>query len=136
MIENIQHALDTIGFIYREGDIDLIFFGHILGMVSNDAEDLPLNKTPARRVADAISLVEFLVSTGDFYVGHTIRGAEGKYTDVPFPRGISEFKEIINDIFLEEGLDGDNLIVSSWIRKLNIGSEPPVIPNRILEIFK
>ncbi|MFS8057227.1 hypothetical protein QD357_31180 [Rhizobium sp. BR 317] len=134
MIETSQHAYETIRYIYREGDIDLIFFGQILGMVSNDPDDAPLNKAPEQRIADAISLVEFLVSTGDFYVGRTSKGSNGKYADIPFA-GISEFKEMVGNIFLNEGLDGDNLITCSWIRKLTIGSKPPAIPNRVVELF-
>ncbi len=39
------------------------------------------------------------------------------------------------DIFAREGIDSDNLIVFSWVKKLNIGKKPQDIPERIIALF-
>jgi len=130
-----QRANDIVNYLYEEGDIDLTYFGHILGMVSADQDDIPFDKTPEQRLADAITLVEFLVCSGDFYIGHTLGKEDGKYIDAPLSGGLEQFKIEAMDFFEREGIDSDNLIIFSWVKKVNIGKKPQDIPERIVALF-
>ncbi|MBB3457258.1 hypothetical protein FHT86_005576 [Rhizobium sp. BK313] len=131
-----QRANDIVNYLYDEGDIDLTFFGHILGMVSADENDVSFEKSAEQRLSDAITLVDFLVSSGDFYVGQTMGKQDGKYIDVPLSGGLEEFRNEAMDIFAKEGIDGDNLIVFSWIKKKKIGKKAPPLPGHIIDLFR
>lgn len=130
-----DHANETVKYIYQEGDIDLIFFGHILSMVSADAEDIPLKKNPERRLSDAIKLVDFLVSSGDFYVGRTVMQQDGTYSDVPFENGFQDFLGAVNETFSQKGIDDIDLLTGSWIKKTQVGRDAPPISSEISSLF-
>jgi hypothetical protein len=130
-----KRANDIVNYLYAEGDIDLTYFGHILGMVSANENDIAFDKSAEQRLMDAITLVEFLVSSGDFYIGHTLGKQDGKYVDAALSGGLEQFKSEAMDIFEKEGIDSDSLIIFSWIKKINIGKKAPSIPERIIELF-
>jgi hypothetical protein len=135
MKTKFERAIDTIEYIYEEGDIDLIFFGHIVSMISFDEDSNLLPKTPLRRLADGFKLVSFLVSSNDFYVAQTVGYPDGSYEDFRFA-SLDEFQEMASQLFREGGLDDIDFKVGSWVRKTKIGTPAPPIPPEIVDLFE
>jgi len=128
-------ATELIEDIYREGDIDIIFFGQLLCDVSGKQVDIgeaiSYCKLPEQRVADAIRLVDFLVARGDFYIQRSHRHEDGMFSYLPFRSGMPEFEAFVWQQFANEGVDGIGLIWTTSIVKILPGRRPPDIPDHI-----
>lgn len=131
-----QYASDMLKYLYEEGDRDLIFFGQILGVVSYDENDNLFRKTPERRLSDAIKLVNYLISLGDFDIGRTLKQKDGEYINVLYKNGLSEFLINANELFSKNGIDDIDLNSGIWLKKLHIGQSISRIPNEITELFR
>ncbi len=130
-----QYASDMLNYLYEEGDRDLIFFGQILGVVSYDENDNLFSKTSERRFNDAIKLVNYLISLGDFDIGRTLKQKDGTYINVIYNNGLSEFLLNANELFSKNGIDDMDLNSGIWLKKLHIGQSKSRIPNKITELF-
>lgn len=130
-----QYAIDMLDYLYEEGDRDLIFFGQILGVVSYDRNDRLFDKTPERRIADAIKLVDYLISSGDFKAGQTQKQQDGSYTHIFFQNELHEFGMNANVMFSQNGIDDVDLNSGIWLKKVRIGQSVSAIPNEILALF-
>ncbi|RXZ36329.1 hypothetical protein D9O50_07255 [Oxalobacteraceae bacterium CAVE-383] len=131
---NSEYAVDMLNYFYEEGDRDLIFFGQILGAVSYDDEDRLFDKTPEQRMTDAIKLVNYLISLGDFDVGRTIE-QDGTCTYSFYKNGFQEFCVAANEMFSKNGIDNINLHAEIWLKKIHVGLPAPTIPNDIVKLF-
>ncbi|MDR2153545.1 MAG: hypothetical protein LBE78_00755 [Burkholderiaceae bacterium] len=133
---NTQYTIDLFDDLYSEGDIDIIFFAQILGMVSYGKDDFKFNKSSEKRMADALKLVDYLVSLGDFNVGKTLKMPDGTFAYNTYKEGFSEFYADANKIYSKNGIDDIDLMCSLWLKKLHIGQSAPIIPNEIMKLFE
>lgn len=132
----LSYAMEMFDDLYGEGDRDIVFFGHILGMVTYDQDDVALGKRPAKRLEDAITLVSYLVSEKDFPIGCAQEGMNGEVFYVPFERGLEGFKKCVTEIFEEKGIDHINLFVGTYLQKTHLTPAPKSLPDFIVDLFK
>jgi hypothetical protein len=132
---NSQYAFDMLDYLYEEGDRDLIFFGQILGMVSYDRNDNLVDKSPEKRIADAIKLVEYLISDGGFEAGQTVKRQDGTFVYDLYQGGLREFCMHVNEMYAQYGIDGVDLNSAIWLKKSQPGRPESTVPPEIIELF-
>ena len=130
-----DRAHEVMDYLYSEGDVDIILFGYVLGLVSSDGNDNLYKKSPRKRLTDAIALVRFLLSSGDFKVGKTFRD-DGDNIKYEIFSDFEKFIEIVNSSFLKGGIDDVDLITQTWLKKIIRNDRLPKIPEYIEDIFK
>lgn len=131
-----KYALEMIDSLFEEGDHDFIFFNQILDAVSFDENDLPVAKSIQQRTKDALKLVEYFISLGNFDVGCMERGQKDDLAYVPCAGGFDEFCKRAEHLISQNGLEDDYLNFGMRLRKLHQGALPPPITQEIESIFK
>ncbi len=132
---SLENAREVLELVYDGGERDIELFGYVIGYASGDFDDNWFEKTDDERILDAVKLCEYFVSTGDFSVGQTIDRDEGKFDYVIFD-DFSDFRKTVDDIYREKGIEDIDLLVSTWLKKTNLGTKAPrLIPGNIAEIF-
>lgn len=134
-MRNSKYCQKMLQYIYNEGDIDIIFFGQIIGVVSFDENDLSFGKAPLKRLADGLALVNYLVSIGDFFLGENRRLAGGGIVCEICSDGFQRFSELANSFFLRGGIDDVDLNSGIWLKKNQVGKLPPRVPLEIDALF-
>ena len=128
---DIQSFVDDI---YAEGDIDLLFFGFIVGYVSHDANDHSFGKFDGQIFEDTAKLIEYLVATGDFVAGRMRETEDGvKFTS--YTNGFVEFESVARQCMHDSGLRCEALYWELALRKVHIGKAAPPIPEVIGKLF-
>ncbi|MEC4720259.1 hypothetical protein RY831_13940 [Noviherbaspirillum sp. CPCC 100848] len=135
-MKNPQYVIDMVDYLYEEGDRDLIFFGQILGVVSYDENDNPFDKTPEKRMSDAIKLANYLISSDDFCLGKTVKQQDETYQYRVYEEGFQKFCEDVTRAFSSNGIDDVDLNAGIWLKKLKIGQRRTAIPREIMEMFE
>lgn len=132
------YATELIEDIYREADVDIIFFQQLLGYVSARQiemfEEVSYGKLPKQRMIDAIKLADFLVSGGDFYVQRGHRHPDGSFSYIRFENGMPEFEAFVWQQFADEGIDDVNLELTTSFVKILPGERPPIVPTDIIAL--
>ncbi|PDV86525.1 hypothetical protein CO652_20875 [Rhizobium sp. H4] len=125
-----------VDYLYDEGDRDIIFFGHILGIVSYDRKDIAYDKSESTRFCHGIKLANFLVSGGDFSPGISVRQTDGSFRKSLYTGGFEEFRKKLERLFDESGIDNIDLVAGPWLIKNYIGRSAPAIPDSVAELFE
>jgi hypothetical protein len=134
-MRNSEYCQKMLQYIYGEGDVDIIFFGQIIGVVSYDENDFPFGKTPSKRFDDGIALVNYLVSIGDFFLGENRKiDGDGVIGEI-CSGGFQRFFEVANSFFLRGGIDDVDLNSGIWLKKAQVGKLPPQVPLEIDALF-
>lgn len=133
---NHAYAKTMVDYLYDEGDRDIIFFGHILGIVSYNGKDIAYDKSESTRFCHAIRLTNFLVSGGEFRAGISVRQTDGSFRETLYKGGFEEFRKNLERLFDEGGIDNIDLIAGPWLIKNNIGRSAPAIPDSVAELFE
>jgi hypothetical protein len=133
-----QYAGEMLDYLYNDGDIDIIFFGQILGVVSYDDEDKPFAKSKKQRLDDAIKLAVYLLESNDFSMGEMIKPKTGLSYFSPYTFEKRSPQTIFQEKFSNcEDIDDLNKTIEIVFKK-NIKNKPApkIIPENLLEIFK
>ncbi len=130
-----EYAKRMVDHLYDEGDRDIIFFGFIIGVVSFDREDAPLEKPEADRFSHALRLANFLISEGDFSPGKSICQENGEFRRTLYEGGFAEFRQDLDNLFGGGGIDNIDLVAGPWLVKNNLGKSAPSVPDCISQLF-
>ncbi|WP_088750029.1 hypothetical protein [Herbaspirillum robiniae] len=134
-MDDKEYALEMIDGLYEEGDVDLIFFSQIIGIVSYDVNDHPFDKSDKKRMADALLLLRYLISNGDFFAGETVFLPEDKCEYRAYGGTLNDFCESLAMFFEKNGIDDIELKTKFWLRKIKIGKKMGCVPEEIQRLF-
>jgi len=129
---DIQYSTDMIDYLYEDGDRDYVLFGQIISIVSYDREDHPFNKTDKQILIDSINLTKYLVSTGDFNIGKTIKTSDNNFSYIIL--NMDDFIKQVEQEFKKSGVKGEIHYVF-WLKKLNKNKRTLDIPDSIRNLF-
>jgi hypothetical protein len=115
---------DQLDDLYLEGDIDILFFSFISGPIAYDENNISYGKSDLEILNDTLSLIKFLVQTGDFEVGRMTSGING-VEFLPYPNGFVDFAAGVNKAFEDGGLRCEALLWEFALVKVRKGSSAP-----------
>lgn len=125
-----SRAIDVINDLYLEGDRDLIFLEHLIGLIEFDEKDIRRNILRSEVIHRVTILLEFLVDGGDFACLIS-KNNEGEINRAK----LSDWRDI-EKALISISSESNLILEYKYTFKKNVeGKMPSDIPDSVLRLF-